>query len=272
MKHDKVGTVMTSEVVRAAYDTSFTAITQLLSQYRISGLPVVDDDEKVLGVISETDLMVHEPECATPESVPRFRWSSLTGRARARESKARARNAGQLMTHPAVTVHAEQSIAAAARTMAERRIERLPVIDEEDRLVGIVTRRDLLHIFLRPDADIRREVIAEVLVHALWLPPDALTVDVRDGAVTLTGRLPRRSEIPIALRMTQQIDGVVDVVDRLSFHLDDYHPRRAEEPALGAGGNWPVPERAAWPLPGGMALDAPETETTDERRARDGGR
>ncbi|WP_351224542.1 GNAT family N-acetyltransferase [Streptomyces sp. NPDC002133] len=227
VKHDMVGSVMTSEVVRATYETPFTEVSQLLKQYRISGLPVVDDDEQVLGVVSETDLMLHRSGDDDPESAHRFRRPARTGKARARESGALARNAGQLMTHPAITVHAEQSIAQAARTMAERRVERLPVVDEEDRLVGIVTRRDLLQVFLRPDAEIRGEVIDEVLVRALRLAPATVGVEVRDGVVTLSGQLERRSEMPVVLRMTRQVDGVIDVVDRLSFRVDDAHPQRS---------------------------------------------
>ncbi|MGW1884579.1 CBS domain-containing protein [Streptomyces sp. NPDC001970] len=227
MKHDMVGSVMTSEVVRATYETPFTEVSQLLKQYRISGLPVVDDDEQVLGMVSETDLTIPRSADDGPESAHRFHWSSLIGRARAREPEAPARNAGQLMAHPAITVHAEQSIAQAARTMAERRVERLPVVDEEDRLVGIVTRRDLLQVFLRPDAEIRGEVIDEVLVRALRLAPETVGVEVRDGVVTLSGQLERRCEMPMVLRMTRQVDGVTDVVDRLSFGAEDAHPQRS---------------------------------------------
>ncbi|WP_406264139.1 CBS domain-containing protein [Streptomyces sp. NBC_00191] len=234
MKHDNVGSTMTSDVVKAAYDTPFEEIARLLSQHRISGLPVVDDDEKVIGVISTTDLMVHRSGERGIHGG--FNWSSLTRRARVRESKAQARNAGQLMTHPAVTVHADQSIAAAARTMAEHRIERLPVVDEEDRLVGIVTRRDLLQVFLRPDPEIRREVIDEVLVRALWLPPETVRVDVRDGVVTLTGQLPRRSDVPVALRMTLQIDGVIAVADELTFIVTDSRGGLSEEEFHGDSG------------------------------------
>ncbi|MFJ6632826.1 CBS domain-containing protein [Streptomyces sp. NPDC091376] len=238
MKHDKVGSVMSGEVVRALFDTSYPEVVRLLARYRISGLPVVDEDDKVLGVISETDLLIHQPNADAPGRAPRFLWSSLPGRARVRESKAQARTAGQLMTHPAVTVRAEQSIAEAARSLAEHRVERLPVVDVEDRLVGIVTRRDLFQVFLRPDPEIRREVINEVLVRALWLEPDAVDVEVRDGVVTLTGRLGRRGEIPVALRMTRQIDGVVRVVDRLAYLLDDSpaRPRSAERYPMGGLG------------------------------------
>jgi CBS domain-containing protein len=133
------------------------------------------------------------------------------------------------MSAPPVAVHAEDTIVAATRTMARRGVKRLPVLDEEDRLVGIVTWRDLLQVFLRPDADIRDEVIDEVLVRALWLMPRTVDVSVADGVVTLTGRLERRSEAEIAVAMTRQTDGVVAVVDdELTWHVDDTRLRSDE--------------------------------------------
>lgn len=170
MKHDKVGSVMTTEVVRAEYGTPFKEVARLLADHRISGLPVIDEDEKVVGVLSETDLMARQAQTPDPYAPKRrVRLAGLRRGARKQAMKARARTAGQLMTEPPVTVHADDSIVEAARTMARRRVERLPVLDEEDRLVGIVTRRDLLQVFLRPDREIRQVVIDEVLVRSLWL-------------------------------------------------------------------------------------------------------
>ncbi|WP_369029696.1 MULTISPECIES: CBS domain-containing protein [Streptomyces] len=224
MKHNKVGTVMTTEVVRATYGTPFKEVARLLAEHRISGLPVVDEDEKVIGVVSETDLMLRQAATPDPyEPKRRFRLAGLTRHAKRQAEKAEARTAGRLMTEPPVTVHADDTIVEAARTMARRRIERLPVLDEEQRLVGIVTRRDLLQVFLRPDAEIRDVVIDEVLVRALWLPPRGTDVFVTEGVVTLSGQMERKSETEIAVSMTRQIDGVVAVVDKLTYRLDDTH-------------------------------------------------
>ncbi|MEV6667395.1 CBS domain-containing protein [Streptomyces nigra] len=229
MKHDKVGSVMTTDVVRAEYGTPFKEVARLLARHHISGLPVVDDDEMVLGVLSETDLLARH--AAEPGTGKRFGLDRLTRAGRRRAAKAEARTAGQLMTEPPITVHADDTIVEAARTMAQHRVERLPVLDEENRLVGIVTRRDLLQVFLRPDEDIRAEVVDEVLARALWLPPRAVTVTVVEGVVTVAGHLERRSETEIAVSMARQIDGVVAVVNQLSYRLDDAHTR-PEEPAL----------------------------------------
>ncbi|MZE78939.1 CBS domain-containing protein, partial [Streptomyces sp. SID5475] len=150
----------------------------------------------------------------------------------------RAPTAGELMTSPAVTVRALDSIAHAARTMVRHQVERLPVVDEEDRLVGIVTRRDLLQVFLRPDADIRREIIDEVLVGALWLPPHAIGVTVVGGVVVLEGCLERRSEVPIAEHMAGQVDGVVSVVSHLTHRYDDAKIRPVEPALHGLADGW----------------------------------
>ncbi|MFR9799114.1 CBS domain-containing protein [Streptomyces sp. MS06] len=239
MKHDKVGSVMTTEVVRAEYGTPFKEVARLLGEHRISGLPVVDEDDKVIGVVSETDLMARQAGTPDPyEPRKRLRIADLTPAARRRAAKAGARTAGQLMTEPPVTAHAEDSIVEAARTMAGSHVERLPVLDEQDRLVGIVTRRDLLKVFLRPDADIRAEVVDEVLVHALWLPPRGVDVAVTEGVVTLSGILERRSEKEIAVSMTRQVDGVVDVVDKLTYRLDDARVQPEEQALHGVADQW----------------------------------
>uniref|UniRef100_A0AAU2UX96 CBS domain-containing protein n=1 Tax=Streptomyces sp. NBC_00003 TaxID=2903608 RepID=A0AAU2UX96_9ACTN len=239
MKHSKVGSVMTTEAVTARFATPFKEVAQLLSLHRISGLPVIDADDNVIGVISETDLLVREAEAPGPGARRRRFWPPrMNPAARRAQAKAQARTAGQLMSQPPVCTHAENSIAEAARSMARHKVERLPVLDEEDRLVGIVTRRDLLQIFLRTDDEIRREVITEVLVNTLWLSPQTITVSVADGVVTLDGKLERRSEVPIAVNMTRQIDGVVAVLDKLAYHLDDSHIHPTEQALHGVAEDW----------------------------------
>ncbi|MGW7210793.1 CBS domain-containing protein [Streptomyces sp. NPDC054837] len=239
MKHNKVGSVMTTEVVRARYGTPFKEVARMLADHRISGLPVVDEDESVIGVISETDLLARQAETSAPyRPKHRFRLSHLTRGSRRRAVKARARTAGQLMTEPPVTVRADDTIVEAARTMAQNRVERLPVLDEASRLVGIVSRRDLLQVFLRPDREIRTDVLQEVLERALWLPPRTIDVSVVEGVVTLDGHTERRSEAEIAVSMTRQIDGVVAVVDKLAYRLDDSRLRPGEQALHGVADDW----------------------------------
>jgi CBS domain-containing protein len=239
MKHNKIGSVMTTDVVRTVYGMPFKEVARLLADHGISGLPVVDDDERVIGVISETDLMMHQAQAPDPyEPNRRFRFTALTPGAKRRAAKGKARTAGQLMSEPPVTVHADDSIVEAARVMAQRHVERLPVLDEEERLVGIVTRRDLLQVFLRPDGDIRDEVIEDVLGRTLWLPPRSVDVSVVQGVVTLTGHMERKSETVIALSMIARIDGVVGVVDKLTYRLDDTRLHPQEQALHGVADDW----------------------------------
>ncbi|MFE0172876.1 CBS domain-containing protein [Streptomyces sp. NPDC059002] len=238
MRHSKIGSVMTGEVVSAHYGTPFKEVARRLSEHRISGLPVIDADDKVVGVISETDLLVREARAPDPDRPRRFRWPLPGSAARKSRGKATARTAGQLMSTPPVCVHADNTIAEGARCMARHKVERLPVVDDEDRLVGIVTRRDLLQVFLRADDEIRREVIEQVLVRALWLAPQTLGIEVRDGVVILEGQLERRSDVPVALHMTREIDGVVAVVDKLTYHVDDSRLRPTDQALRGVADDW----------------------------------
>ncbi|MFE0965504.1 CBS domain-containing protein [Streptomyces fungicidicus] len=224
MKTSKVGEVMTTDVIQACQETPFKDVAQLLARHRISGLPVVDADDKVLGVISETDLVHRQAAKAERDREGRLRLPALRRKARVTAAKARAMTAGQLMSTPAITVHPEQRVADAARVMERHHIERLPVVDEEDRLIGIATRRDLLRVFTRTDEEIRQEIIDEVLTSAMCLPPHTVIVSVHDGTATLEGRLERRSDIPVAVQLTWRVDGVVGVMNSLTFRDDDTRP------------------------------------------------
>ncbi|WP_408990450.1 CBS domain-containing protein [Streptomyces shenzhenensis] len=211
-----VGEVMTREVVRARPETPFKEVARLLDRYRISGLPVVDHDDKVVGVVSETDLIRHQAAPSAGGRAPR-----LPMPAPGYPAGAGVATAGDLMSTPAITVHPEQQVANAARVMERHSVGRLPVVDEEDRLIGITTRRDLLRVFLRTDEEIRRDVVADLLSRGMGLTADAVTVSVRDGMVTLEGCLEHRSDIPVAIQMTYRVDGVVGVVASLTCRLDD---------------------------------------------------
>ncbi|NGO40913.1 CBS domain-containing protein [Streptomyces ureilyticus] len=241
MKTSKVGEVMTSEVIGARQETPFKDVAQLLARHRISGLPVVDADDKVLGVISETDLIRRQAAKAERDRGGRFRLPALRRKVRISTAKARAMTAGQLMSTPAITVHPEQPVADAARVMERHHIERLPVVDEEDRLIGIATRRDLLRVFLRTDEEIRQEIIDEVMTRAMCLPPHTIIVSVHDGTATLEGRLERRSDIPVAVQLTWRVDGVVGVMSSLTFRIDDTRPPE-KHPSRRVAHHW-LPER-----------------------------
>ncbi|GGW50115.1 CBS domain-containing protein [Streptomyces galilaeus] len=208
MTHRTVGEVMTRDVVEARRATPFKEVVRLLDHHRISGLPVIDDDDKVLGVVSGTDLVRAQAH-------------------RSGRSPVGGATAADLMTSPAITVHPEQGVPDAARLMERRGVERLPVVDEEDRLIGIATRRDLLRVFLRTDDDLGRQVSEEVVGGVLGLSPEAVLVSVRDGVVTLAGRVESRSQVPEAVRAAWRLEGVVGVVNGLTFRVDDCSPPAA---------------------------------------------
>lgn len=213
----RVGDVMTREVVTVGEDTLYREIVDLLTERRVSAVPVVDQDRRVVGVVSEADLL-HKIEFVGEEHERRVFTSRRRRRA---EVKAHGVLARELMSAPAITVVPGTSLTVAAKLMDDERVKRLPVVDDLGRLVGIVTRSDLLRVYLRPDAEIEYDVVDEVLGRVLLVEPRAVTVKVHDGVVTLTGRTDRYSTARLAVKLTQAVPGVVEVVDRLGFEFDD---------------------------------------------------
>jgi CBS domain-containing protein len=209
----RVGDVMTRSVVTVDRITPYKEIARLLAAHRISGLPVLKMGREVAGVVTEADLLEAQAGAAR-----RLRW-------KARRSwwpggsQHPALTAGELMTSPAVTIGAHATVPAAARLMSAHHVRRLPVTSESGKLVGIVSRRDLLSVFLRPDEDIAADV-RRVLDDILLTEPGDAEVAVRNGIVTLTGTLsprtgPHGDLVPLALQLMWGVDGVVDIVDQL---------------------------------------------------------
>jgi CBS domain-containing protein len=213
----RVREVMTQDVVTVDEHAAFKEVARLLTERRVSALPVLDADGRVVGIVSEADLLLKEE---FPERPPEARL--FQGRRR-RDTRAKAAGgtAAELMTSPAITIGPDASVAEAARLLHRHQIKRLPVLDPAGPLLGIVSRADLLKVFLRSDADITREVRQQVLLRTMWIDPDTVGVEVRDGVVILTGQLERASLIPITVHLVRGLDGVVEVVDRLSFEFDD---------------------------------------------------
>ncbi|MEV0944700.1 CBS domain-containing protein [Micromonospora wenchangensis] len=227
MRTWQVQDVMTVDVLTVDEDTGYRTVVALLTARHVTAVPVVDDARRVLGVVSQADLL-HKVERL---GQPHERRILPGRRTRTAWAKAAATLAGDLMTAPAVTVSPGATLAQAARTMNRRGVKRLPVVDDLGRLVGIVTRGDLLRVHLRPDADIRRDVVTDVLRRVLGVPDGTVDVTVHGGVVTLTGQLDRWSTVHLALRLSAQVSGVVEVVDALGYAVDD-----APLAALRAGG------------------------------------
>ncbi|MBB6347711.1 CBS domain-containing protein [Nonomuraea muscovyensis] len=216
-----VADVMTSKVVSVTATTPFKDIAQALIAGGISAVPVVDDDQHVIGMVSEADLLRKEE---FREEFYREGYRPPL-RARLRHPKGRQKADGdtatELMTSPAITISPEASAVSAARVMEAHDVKRLAVVDDDGRLQGIVSRRDLVKLFLRGDEEIAAEIRDEILDRALWVDTDGVQVEVHQGVVTLSGWMDRRTETGIAARMSARVNGVVDVVDKLTWKQDD---------------------------------------------------
>ncbi|MFB6716886.1 CBS domain-containing protein [Streptomyces sp. NPDC056358] len=197
MRHRSVSDLMTPTAISVQRGTRFKEIARLLDEFGVTAVPVVDESGCVVGVVSEADLL------------------------RRRDSGSGMNAAADLMSHPAITAAPEWNAVRAARVMEKYKVKRLPVVDSGHRLIGVLSRSDLLQLFLRRDHAIQEEILEDVLTLTLRLNPSSLTVEVDDGLVTLSGTVSRRSLVPIVLRLCRSVDGVVDVINRLDYEQDD---------------------------------------------------
>ncbi|MFH9728478.1 CBS domain-containing protein [Streptomyces sp. NPDC017254] len=190
MKHPRtVDDVMTHAVVSARLDAPVKEIVRSMRRWGVSAVPVLSAQGRVVGVVSEADVLGKVPGGARDDA------GSVT--------------AGSLMSAPPVTVPRDATIAGAARLMAQGHLKRLPVVDEDGRPVGVVSRGDLLKVYLRSDSELAEDVRHELLTHLIPEGDAALTVRVQNGAVTLAGRLPQSVPADLALRLTRAVPGVV---------------------------------------------------------------
>ncbi|MGD0246824.1 MAG: CBS domain-containing protein [Streptosporangiaceae bacterium] len=213
--------VMTAEVVAVRRDTTFKELAATLRQYRVSAFPVVDDAGRVIGLVSEADMLAKEA-LAEPGVV-----AGLLQHKDVRQAE--AVTAGALMTHQVVTVSPGDSIEQAARMMHFLKVRQLPVVNSGGELVGIVSRSDLLSVFDRPDEDIRKDVTDTMFRHEFLIDPRQFKVTVEAGVVTLEGTPETAALGRDLVRKARHVQGVVAVRDRLSYP-DDY--RVAAGPVL----------------------------------------
>ncbi|MFJ8431007.1 CBS domain-containing protein [Kitasatospora sp. NPDC094019] len=200
---------MTSPVVRVMPETGFREIVALLAEYDITGVPVVDDDGRPLGIVSEADLLL---TLAAQED----QGTLMPPPGAARPGPDGAVTAADLMSGPVVCITPSTSVVVAARLMGRHGVKRLPVLDEDGRVFAMVSRGDLLRVFLREDRVIRREIVEEVLGRVEGVSPALVGVEVDQGRVVLSGTVPEPHLVPIVLNLCRSVDGVVSVTDRLS--------------------------------------------------------
>ncbi|MGW1587740.1 CBS domain-containing protein [Streptomyces sp. NPDC002386] len=201
----RVNDVMTRAVVAVGRKALFKDIVERMEQWKVSALPVLEGDGRVIGLVSEADLLPKEE----------FRDSDPDRRTQLRRlpdlAKAGAVTADEVMSTPAVTVHGDATLAEAARIMALRHVKRLPVVNAEGVLEGVVSRSDLLKVFLRPDDDLADEIRRDVVDVLFPAPVEPVHITVSDGVATLTGRVTDATRIPLAVGMVRAVEGVVGV-------------------------------------------------------------
>lgn len=211
-----VGSVMTKKIVTARPDTPFKELVALMGEHGVSGLPVVADGKPV-GVVTEADTLAKQEYRGGNAPRPWFARRA----SRARWQKSTGMTATDLMTAPAVTIEEGAAVSAAARLLAEKRIRRLCVVNKAGELTGVVSRRDVIGTFLRPDEDIRADIVEHVFKHGMWLFPGTLEVTVEEGVATLTGSVERRTTAQVAGQLTQSVPGVVGVKNGVTYEMDD---------------------------------------------------
>ncbi|MGW6483900.1 CBS domain-containing protein [Streptomyces sp. NPDC055059] len=205
-----VSDVMTRAVVAVGRKALFKDLVERMEQYKVSAVPVLEGDGRVIGVVSEADLLPKEEfRDSDPDRTTQLhRLADM--------AKAGAVCAEELMSTPAVTVHADAPLAEAARIMALRHVKRLPVVNVEDVLEGIVSRGDLLKVFLRRDNDLADEIRRDVLDVLFPAPDEPVHVTVVSGVATLTGRVQDATRIPLAAGLVRGVEGIVGLDCRLT--------------------------------------------------------
>ncbi len=207
---------MTTRVHVASPFAPFKMLVRLIEENRVSAIPIVDQLGVPIGIVSETDLLLKERRLELESSHDLLHVQKR----RNERAKAAGMVASEVMTSPAMTIPSDTSLSEAARLMQEKNVRRLVVVDPFGRISGIVSRSDLLQVFLRTDEELREEIAGELIPAVLLSPDDAVGVEVSWNVATLTGEVDRKSDAEILTRLTKELDGVVGVVNNLSYRWD----------------------------------------------------
>jgi CBS domain-containing protein len=216
----RVSELMTLNVLTIGPEAPIKDVAKILVGHGISGLPVCDIEGGVLGVISEGDILYKEHDPAEGHMGGPLGWIIDGAPNYQGYIKAKALTARKAMTSPAITIAPWESVSQAARIMCERHVNRLPVVQNE-KLVGIVTRGDLVRAFTRTDAELEEELEQDVLHRTMWTDPGKVAVNVKNGVAMLSGRLPNRRDVELLNKLAARVPGVVGVESTVEWDVDE---------------------------------------------------
>lgn len=204
---------MTAEVVTVSRDTPLKEAARLMTRFGVSGVPVVDGEHRLVGILSEADFVSRssrQGRGGRGDTGPGGGGHRLGGD-----------SVGGAMTRNVLSIDPESDHRQAARLMMRRRVRRLPVVDAQGRLLGIISRSDILSVFARPDDEIREEIERHIIGQVLAVEPHTVAVRVEDGRVEMSGTLPARTDAELLTDLARNVDGVITVVGRLGYLVDD---------------------------------------------------
>jgi CBS-domain-containing membrane protein len=217
----KVRDLMTTEPLTATPEMLLKEAARLMVRNKVSGLPVISDGELV-GIVTEGDFLRQEANRDQP-----YRFSLLDALfGDGPSDPPSVETVAEVMIEHVITITAEASIGEAARVMANQRVKRLPVVDEDGVLIGIISRADVVNAFTKPDEVIEDEVREDIVRRLLFLDPSDVDISVSDGVVTLEGEMENRTEAHLLEELTRRVEGVVRVNSKLTFIVDDQKAER----------------------------------------------
>ena len=212
----KVRDIMTTDPISVREDTLLKEAARIMVRHKVSGLPVIDPDGHLVGIVTEGDFL-RQAASRGPNRMSLL--DALFGDAG--PTSPAAETVGEVMTDKVITITPDASLGEAARLMAGRGIKRLPVIDDDGKLDGIISRADIVNAFTKPDDVVEDEVREDIIRRLLFLDPDIVDVSVADGVVHLAGELEHRTEVHLLEELTRRIAGVVKVESDLTYVVDD---------------------------------------------------
>jgi CBS-domain-containing membrane protein len=228
----RISDLMTTDVITVGPDTSLKEAARRMLEAGVSGLPVTDADDNLLGIITEADFVASEAERRVKERAGLLRF--FTGQHDLPDHELKV---GDVMTTELIVISPDEDHADAARLMERERVKRLPVVDD-GKLVGLVSRTDMLRAFTRPDQEIIDEINDHVMREVLWIDPRRVTVESVDGNIVLRGKLETRTDANLLVELTKRLDGVASVADQLDWEVDNTKTEMTSPPPNFPRGNW----------------------------------